>query len=247
MLNGLGEIQSVAILGAKSDLAVSILKELPLSKDAEVFLYGRNLQSFSLPDKLQGIESMSIELDFQDVKKAREEISKLFVARDIDLVIIAYAILGDEDRQLNADLFASVLNVNLYSQAILLNDVFSEMANQKHGQILLISSVAGMRPRRRNFVYGVSKAGVDFLAQGFQKLTPDTNVFITILRPGFVFTKMTSGMKPAPFATTQTNVTQIAVKGLEKKRKVVYAPRKLFLVMFIIKLLPERIFRLLDK
>ena len=247
MLNGLGEIQSVAILGAKSDLAISILTELPLSKDVEVFLYGRNLQSFSLPDNLHGIRSVSIELDFQDVKKAREEISKLFVGRDIDLVIMAYAILGDEDRQLNADLFASVLHVNLYSQAILLNDVFSGMATQRHGQILLISSVAAMRPRRRNFVYGVSKAGVDFLAQGFQKLSPEDNVFITILRPGFVFTKMTSGMKPAPFATTQANVTRVAVKGLEKKKKVVYAPRKLFLIMFIIKLLPERIFKLLDK
>jgi decaprenylphospho-beta-D-erythro-pentofuranosid-2-ulose 2-reductase len=247
MLNGLGEIQSVAVLGAKSDLAVSILKDLPLSRDAEIILYGRNLQSFSLPDKLKVFRNTMIEVDFQDIEAARKEISSLFSRGDIDLVVIAYAILGNEDHQLDADLFASVLHVNLYSQAILLNDVYSRMAIQKHGQILLISSVAGMRPRRRNFVYGVSKASVDFLAQGFQKLTSDSNVFLTILRPGFVFTKMTGGMKPAPFATSQGKVSQIAVKGLKRKKKVVYAPRKLIMVMFLIRLLPERLFRLLDK
>jgi decaprenylphospho-beta-D-erythro-pentofuranosid-2-ulose 2-reductase len=116
-----------------------------------------------------------------------------------------------------------------------------------HGQILLISSVAGIRPRRRNFVYGVSKFGVDFIAQGLQKGSLENNVFITILRPGFVHTKMTSGLPAAPFATSRDIVAKIASKGLLRKKRIVYAPRILVLVMFILRLLPERIFRILDQ
>jgi decaprenylphospho-beta-D-erythro-pentofuranosid-2-ulose 2-reductase len=114
-------------------------------------------------------------------------------------------------------------------------------------QILQISSVAGIRPRRRNFVYGVSKFGVDFVAQGLQKESVEKNVFITILRPGFVHTKMTTNMPPAPFATEKIRVAKIATRALAKKRRIVYAPKILLFVTLVLKLLPERIFRIVDK
>ena len=235
------------MLGGKSELALSILERIPLAEDAEFLLFGRNLSDFEAPDFLDKIKVRRVEIDLSDFEASKVEVIKAFATGDIDLVICAYATLGDEELQLDSKLFASVLNTNFYSQSILLNEIYIQLEKQMHGQILVISSVAGIRARRRNFVYGASKSGLDFIAQGLQKRSPEKNVYITILRPGFVHTKMTSGLTVAPFATNKKVVAKIAVDGLYKKKRIIYAPRKLKFVMFVIKLLPERIFRIIDK
>lgn len=247
MLNGLGEYQKILIVGAKSDLALAILDQLPIAQNAEVILLGRKLDSFVFPDILRNFIVHTIEVEFTNVEKATDILTVVFNDSDIDLAIIAYATLGSEEHQLDSDIFAEVLFNNFYSQALILNQLNSSMCKQRHGQILLISSVAGIRPRRRNFIYGVSKFGVDFIAQGLQKVNVDKNVFITIIRPGFVHTKMTTRMPPAPFATERNVVAKIASMALLKKKRIVYAPRILKFVMLVLRLLPERLFRLLDK
>jgi decaprenylphospho-beta-D-erythro-pentofuranosid-2-ulose 2-reductase len=247
MLNGVGEFQRILVLGGKSEIALSILEKIPASEDAEIYLCGRDMSESTCPIYLKQFQTYNIETDFTEIDESKKVLEKVFEAGDIDLVIFAYATLGDENLQLDSSLFEHVLNTNFYSQAILLNEVYSQLSDQKHGQILLISSVAGMRPRRRNFVYGVSKFGVDFIAQGLQKISPINNLYITILRPGFVHTKMTSGLSVAPFATNKDVVAKIALKGLRRKKRIVYAPRILLLVMTVLRLLPERLFRILDK
>ena len=247
MLNGLGEYQKILVVGAKSDLALAILNQLPITQDAEVVLLGRKLDSFVFPDFLKDFNVRRIESEFTNIEKAINMLAGMFNDSDIDLAIIAYASLGSEEHQLDSDLFAKILFNNFYSQAQILNQINSSMCKQRHGQILLISSVAGIRPRRRNFVYGVSKFGVDFIAQGLQKVNVDTNVFITIIRPGFVHTKMTINMPPAPFATERSVLAKIATRALLKKKRIVYAPRILRFVMLVLRLLPERIFRYVDK
>lgn len=247
MLNSVGEFQRILVLGGKSELALSILEKIPASEDAEIYLCGRDMSESTLPTYLQRFQNHCVEVDFTEIDVSKNTLEKIFETGDIDLVIFAYATLGDENLQLESSLFEHVLNTNFYSQAILLNEVYSQLSDQKHGQILLISSVAGMRPRRRNFVYGVSKLGVDFIAQGLQKVSHVNNLYITILRPGFVHTKMTSGLSVAPFATNKDVVAKIAVKGLKRKKRIVYAPKILLLVMSVLRLLPERLFRILDK
>jgi decaprenylphospho-beta-D-erythro-pentofuranosid-2-ulose 2-reductase len=247
MLNGLGEYQKILVLGGKSDLALAILRQIPIAEDAEIILLGRDLKSFSIPDFLKSFSTSRIEVDFKNIEVAKETINEIFEKMDIDLAIIAYASLGNEEFQLDPEIFAEVIYTNFYSQALVFNQINSRMLKQMHGQILHISSVAGIRPRKRNFVYGVSKFGVDFIAQGLQKQNTDKNVFITILRPGFVHTKMTAKMSPAPFATEKSKVAALAARALMGKRGIVYAPRILRIVMLVLKLLPERIFRLVDR
>jgi decaprenylphospho-beta-D-erythro-pentofuranosid-2-ulose 2-reductase len=232
------------VLGGKSDLAHSILEYLPISTDAEIVLCGRDIAGFRPQENLNQYRVRNLELDFVDLRRSEGVIDEIFVAGKVDLVIIAYAILGNEKHQLNGELFREVLETNFFSQALLLNLINAKMVDQSHGQILQISSVAGIRPRKRNFVYGVSKFGVDFIAQGLQKV--NTDVHITILRPGFVYTKMTSKVAAAPFPTNRNRVAKIAVSGLLKKKRVVYAPRILVVVMFVLKLFPERLFRIID-
>lgn len=247
MLNSFGEYQKILILGGKSDLALSILPLMPMSEDSEVVLVGRNITDFLTPPELSKLNIEKIDVDFRDIDKAKFLVSSVFDISDVDLVIIAFAILGNEELQLESNLFQDVLYTNFYSQALILNLVYNRMALQHHGEILHISSVAGIRPRKRNFVYGVSKSGIDFLVQGLQKVSHESNISLTILRPGFIHTKMTTGMPPAPFATDQVTVARIAAKALRRKSRIAYAPKILFFVMPILKVLPERIFRLIDR
>jgi len=247
VLNGLGAMQRVVVLGGKSEIALSVLDQIPMAVDSQVILCGRDMGNFSLPESLLSYHIEKIEIDFTKLDIGYGIIDSIFQSGDIDLVIIAYAQLGNEELQLNPIIFADIMYTNLYSQALLLNYVNSKLVDQMHGQMLLISSVAGIRPRRRNFVYGASKFGVDFIAQGLQKYNIDKNVFITILRPGFVHTKMTVGLKPAPFSIDLKKISKITGHALLKKKRVVYAPKFLSIVMFILRNLPERIFKILDK
>ncbi len=84
----------------------------------------------------------------------------------------------------------------------------------------MLSSVAGERARRANFVYGSSKAGLDAFAQGLASSLVGSGARVMIVRPGFVRTRMTAGMSPAPMATTADEVAQVIVRGLEKGAEV---------------------------
>ncbi len=247
MLNSFGQYQRILVLGGKSDLALSTLEHLPLSESAEIYLCGRSIANLELPSRLKTHEINRVEIDFTDISLTSKMLSNIFQSGDIDLVLLAYANLGNELLQLEDKIFQEVLQNNFFSQAIILNHVNTKLVRQMHGQILVFSSVAGIRPRRKNFVYGASKFGIDFISQGLQKNNSDKNVFITIIRPGFVHTKMTIGMPPAPFATDKDTVAKIAVNALLKKKRIVYAPRVLSIVMFILKHLPEKLFARLDK
>ena len=89
------------------------------------------------------------------------------------------------------------------------------MRAQGYGRIVVLSSVAGERPRRANFVYGSTKSGLDAFAQGLGDSLVGTGVGVTVVRPGFVVGRMTEGMDPAPFSTTPEAVADAVVRGIE--------------------------------
>jgi decaprenylphospho-beta-D-erythro-pentofuranosid-2-ulose 2-reductase len=247
MLNSFGSYQKVVVFGGKSDLANSILLNLPLCADTEIVLIGRE---FDLNTNFNFHNAATVtiqEVDFCDIDTAELIVKEIFSSQDVDLAIFAYAILPREDIQVDESVLKEVFQVNTLSQVTLMSCVAALMRRQKHGQILHISTVASIRPRRRNFVYGASKSSVDFFARGLQKVCWEDNVFLTILRPGFVPTKMTIGLSPAPFATTRLEVAKITARALRKKTKIVYSPRYLKGVMAIIRILPEKVFRFIDE
>ncbi len=110
----------------------------------------------------------------------------------------------------------------------------------------MLSSVAAERPRRSNAVYGASKAGLDALAQGIGDAVREQGVDVLVARPGFVPTKMTSGLRPMPLSTTPEALARAVADGLERKAHTVWAPRVLRLVMSVIRLLPRPLFRRLN-
>ena len=246
MLNSLHQPQKILVLGGKSDLALAILKKMDMSIDAELFLCGRNIATLDIPFDLANFKNSFFEMDFKNIDLAKKNVNQIFQNNDIDLAIIAYSTFVSDLEQLEPDNLENAIVTNFYTQAILLNQIYLRMVKQGHGQILLLSSVAGQIPRKFNFVYGATKVGIDFFAQGLQKYATEQNVFITILRPGFVFTKMTNGLISPPFSTDRDYVAKLAVGALLKKRRIQYVPSVLRYVLFILKILPLRIFQLFE-
>ena len=121
--------------------------------------------------------------------------------------------------------------------------ISARLRAQGHGTIVALSSVAGERVRKSNFVYGSSKAGVDAFYQGLGDALRGRGVHVMIVRPGFVTTKMTEGLEPAPLSTTPDAVAQAIAQGLERGRDTVWVPPTLRYVMSGLRHLPRSVFR----
>jgi decaprenylphospho-beta-D-erythro-pentofuranosid-2-ulose 2-reductase len=97
--------------------------------------------------------------------------------------------------------------------------------------------------RAANFVYGATKAGLDGFAQGLGDALAPSGARVLVVRPGFVHTRMTAGMRPAPFATTPDAVARDVVAGLRAGRSVVWSPGILRWVFVVLRHLPRAVFR----
>lgn len=140
---------------------------------------------------------------------------------DIDLVYAPAGILGDTAAfEANPAFAAKAVEINfggLVSASLVVAD---RLRRQGHGVLVLMSSVATVRARKDNFVYGSTKAGLDAFAQGLGDALVGTGAQVMVVRAGFVHTKMTEGMDAAPFSTTPEKVAGFIVDGLAKGTEV---------------------------
>ncbi len=163
---------------------------------------------------------------------------------DIDLVIVAAGVLGDQEAdEQDPAAAAAVITTNFTGTASALLAVANRLRLQGHGRLIVFSSVAGERARRANFIYGSSKAGLDAFAQGLADSLVGSGVDVTIVRPGFVVGRMTEGMTPAPFSTTPEAVADAVVRGIGSGAAVVYAPPMLRWVFAVMRHLPRAVWR----
>ncbi len=163
---------------------------------------------------------------------------------DIDLALFAFGVLGDQQQaERESDAAVDIARVNYLGPLSVGVPVAQRMRAQGHGTIVVLSSVAGERARRSNFVYGSSKAGVDAFFQGLGDSLVGSGVKVMIVRPGFVHTKMTDGMEAALFPTTAEAVAQAIVRGLERGSETVWVPSTLRYVMSALRHVPRPVFR----
>jgi decaprenylphospho-beta-D-erythro-pentofuranosid-2-ulose 2-reductase len=162
----------------------------------------------------------------------------------VDLVLVAAGVLGDQATdEHDPDAVARVLTTNSTGPAAVMTAFASVRRNQGHGRLVVLSSVAGVRVRRANYVYGASKAGLDAFAQGLAEALRGSGASLMIVRPGWVATQMTQGRDPAPFATTPDAVASDVVAGMERSASVVWSPGPLRLVFAVMRLLPAALWR----
>lgn len=241
MINGAKQIQKVVVVGGRSDLAISTLKYLPLVASPEIILIAKNIEPQA---NIEGLGNVKlVEGDLLQIAQLNYLLSGIAKESDVDLFILAAGYLGMKPSESTQEDFENIIDVNFASSSKALKKMVEILTNQKHGRILVFSSAAALRPRSANYMYGAAKAGLDFLARGFQLDLERNAGSITVVRSGFVFTKMTEGLKPAPFAITSDVLGRIAARAVMANKKVTYAPRVIKHLMLIVKLLPNRILK----
>lgn len=249
MNDALGAVQTALIVGGTSDIAIATAKALIRGRCHTVILAGRDLDTLAVSAKeLQAAGATTVECVAFDA--TAPETHDAFVtdvfARfgDIDLAMLAFGVLGDQDEaEEHGQVARSIIETNFTGAVSLLVPLSAALRHQGHGRIVVLSSVAGERARRSNFVYGSSKAGLDAFCQGLGDSLVGTGVQLMIVRPGFVFSKMTDGMEPAPLATDPDAVAYEIVKGLTRGREIVWAPPPLRYVMSALRHVPRAVFR----
>ena len=188
----------------------------------------------------------TVTFDAADPGGVDETVTRCFEAagEDVDLVVVAVGELGhQEGDEVDAARVSRMLTVNTTWPAAATAVSARLLRGQGHGRILVLSSVAGYRVRRSNFVYGASKAGLDGFAKGLGEAVRGTGVSVHVVRPGFVRTKMTEGRPVAPFAVGPERVAEDALRGLERGQGVIWSPGMLRFVFGFLGLLPDALWR----
>jgi decaprenylphospho-beta-D-erythro-pentofuranosid-2-ulose 2-reductase len=248
MRNALGAVQSALVLGGGSDIAQATLRRLVPQGCRTVVLAARRPDELADDiDALKDVGATSatiVGFDALDTASHAAVIDSCFAGADIDLVIIAFGVLGeqaafDDDPEAAAEL-ARANYVGVVSSGLA---AARAMREQGHGTIVVMSSVAGERVRKANFVYGSTKAATDAFAQGLGDSLAGSGVRVMVVRPGFVHTKMTAGMEAAPFATDAEAVADAIVNGLASGKEVVWVPPALRWVMTAFRHMPRPVWR----
>jgi decaprenylphospho-beta-D-erythro-pentofuranosid-2-ulose 2-reductase len=249
MQDSLGSVQSVLVLGAGSDIAHATLRALVKRRARTILLAARDTDSLgTLATELRTLGAERVEtmkFDAFDTEQSSALIDDVFSrVGDIDLAILAFGVLGDQEQaERDSDAAVDIARVNYLGPVSVGVPLAQRMRAQGHGAIVVLSSVAGERARRANFVYGSSKAGMDAFFQGLGDSLVGSGVKVMIVRPGFVDTKMTKGMKPAPLSTTADAVAEAIMRGLARGSETVWVPSTLRYVMSAIRHVPRPIFR----
>jgi decaprenylphospho-beta-D-erythro-pentofuranosid-2-ulose 2-reductase len=246
--DALGMPQSAVVLGGTSEIARAVLRELVARRLRRVVLAGRDPAAVAEAGKeleALGAEVHSVTFDVTDVS-GHEALVADSAARlgQVDLVLVAAGVLGDQDADAaDPARTARVLETNFTGPAAAMTAFAGLLRRQGQGRLVVLSSVAGVRVRQANYVYGASKAGLDGFAQGMADALVGTGASVIIVRPGWVATRMTAGRDPAPFATTPEAVARDVVAGLERGASVVWSPPVLRMVSGVMRVLPAALWR----
>lgn len=249
MNDALGSAQSVLVLGGTSEIALATVRKLLAQRLQKVVLAGRDREALTAAGKdleAAGAKTVDVvEFDALDFDSHEAVIRDVFAVNgDIDLVVLAFGVLGDQERaETDAAEARRIIDSNFTGAVSVLIPVTAALRAQGHGTIVVLSSVAGERARRSNFVYGSSKAGLDAYCQGLGDSLDGTGVRVVIVRPGFVHTRMTEGMQPAPLSTDPDTVADAIVAGLGKGQEIIWVPGPLRLVMSALRHVPRPVFR----
>jgi decaprenylphospho-beta-D-erythro-pentofuranosid-2-ulose 2-reductase len=247
VIDAVGNPQSILLLGGTSEIGLAIVEAFAADRPLRVVLAARpsaRLDAAAARLTALGCAVETIEFEARAVETHADVVRKAFAGGDVDVAVVAFGVLGDNERAwTDVDAAVELATVN-YTAAVSMGVALAErLRAQGHGSLVALSSVAGERARRSNFVYGSTKAGLDAFYTGLTEALRPDGVGVTVVRPGFVQTRMTEGMRPAPLATTPQKVAAAAVAAVRDRREQVWVPAPLRVVMSVLRHLPRPVFR----
>lgn len=250
MLDATSNPRTLLLLGGTSDIALAVARAYATeSPGLRVVLAARPTQrrtTAAATLAALGIPTREVDLDARDSAGHAATIEAAFAEGDVDLAVVAFGMLGDAERAWQDPEHALELAEVNYAAPVHLGVLLAgRMRAQGHGHIVVLSSVAGERIRRSNFVYGSTKAGLDGFFRGLAEALRGSGVQVLVVRPGFVRSRMTEGLKSAPLAVSPDEVAAAVVTGVRTRRAVVWVPGLFRWVMLVLRAIPQPIFRLL--
>jgi decaprenylphospho-beta-D-erythro-pentofuranosid-2-ulose 2-reductase len=247
VIDAVGNPQSLLLLGGTSDIALAIAGKFLAERPLRVVLAARpsdRRKAAAEKLRVQGAEVSEVDFDAADTGSHPKVIEQAFSGGDIDVTVVAFGLLGDAEEVWQDHAKAVELATVNYTAAVSVGVALADrLRNQAHGAVIALSSVAGERVRRSNFLYGSTKAGFDGFYLGLGEALKPHGVTVTVVRPGQVRTKMTEGMGKAPLEQTAEQVADIAVDAVRKGKDLVWAPAQFRVVMSILRHVPRPIFR----
>jgi decaprenylphospho-beta-D-erythro-pentofuranosid-2-ulose 2-reductase len=245
---GRGGPARVLLLGGTSEIGLEILAALGAPPETEMLLAGRDEQRMAAAGKSLGCQVRTLQFDATALDSHQALIDGVFAAGDVDLVISAAGILIGQETLDRAPRQAGLLvDTNFTGHVTTLLAVAAYLRAQRHGTIVVLSSVAAIRPRKANFVYGAAKAGLDAFARGLADSLHGSGVRVLLVRPGFVIGRMTAGMRPAPLATTPAEVGIAVAAALARGTATTWVPAALAPLAAVLRVLPRPIWRRLPR
>jgi decaprenylphospho-beta-D-erythro-pentofuranosid-2-ulose 2-reductase len=243
----------VLLLGGSSEIGLAIVRRLAAEGPTRPYLLGRNrtrLEQAMTTLEQAGCSGGEVGvLDADDLAAHAEAVTEAFTATGgFDFVVLAIGVLGAQ-RGLDADPSeaAEVMRVNFVGCGSLLLHCLRAMRERgRPATLIVLSSVAAERPRAGNAIYGAAKAWLDALAQGLADATTGGDVRVLVVRPGFVHTRMTAGLAPAPFATTPEAVADATVRALRGRAQTIWVPARLRYVFAALRHVPRPLYRRLS-
>jgi decaprenylphospho-beta-D-erythro-pentofuranosid-2-ulose 2-reductase len=242
--------RSVVVLGGTSEISGMLVDRLVADRCRTVVLAGRDPEALAHAAKRaeeSGADTAKTVLfDALDVEHTENTIAACFdaIGGTVDLVLITLGQLGDAAADITkGNRIAENITVNFVWPAAALGSIAQRLRGQGYGRVVLFSSVAGIRIRAANFIYGSAKSGLDGFALGLADTLRGSGVQLQVVRPGFVRTKMTAGLRPAPFAVDSETVATAVMRGIERNQSVIWVPSILRWVFLVLRHLPQQIWQ----
>ncbi len=239
----------VLLIGGTSEIGLSLLRRLAADGPIQPFLIGR--RRTALDQALQALpvagtaEGGVLEVDADDLGAHEAAVAEAFSrSGGFDLVVVAVGQLGaQEGLDAPSERALEIMRVDFVGAGSLLMSALRRLRDQGYGTLILLSSAAVERPRAANAVYGAAKAGLDALAQGLADSLQNSRVRVLVVRPGFVKTRMTAGLKPPPFSTTPEAVAEATAQALSGRAHTIWVPGAIRYVFMVLRHLPRPLYR----
>ncbi len=236
----------VLILGAGSDVAVACAQEFASHK-FDLYLAGRDRASLEArASDLQiryAITARVVPFDALDFDSHPTIYGSLDPKPEVTICV--FGLLGDQMKaQENWSHARKIVDSNYTGAVSILNVIAADYEKSKRGTIVGISSVAGERGRQSNYIYGSAKAGFTAYLSGLRNRLAKTGVHVLTVKPGFINTKMTEGLKlPKPITAQPEQLGKAIYNAVKKRKNVIYVLPSWRLIMLIIRNIPEGIFK----
>lgn len=245
----------ILVVGATSSIAQACIKQWCILDEKTHFIFiardKNKLEDFNhnLLIRYQNIDLKNVLLDLYNLDQIGSVVDLEFKANKIDIALIASGVMYQNEEKLTDLDIEQLISLNCTSTTIVIRHIYECMTAQQSGKIAVISSVAGDRGRKANYLYGASKSYLSTYVEGLQHKIAllEQNISVSLIKPGPTASKMTQHLvEQGKKLANIDNVAKVIVSGIDKNKRVIYAPPLWQIIMLVIRLIPFVVFKKLD-